>query len=356
MADSWNKYANTAARKHGKPGRETRPKSTTIDIHAHIAIPAAAQYAGPHLDGSEDLLFKFATPATQALNKQQGADRAGVMTPAKLDERLRDMDAMGVDMQLIMCPPNQCYNTVPLEVSVKAAQIVNDGIGEYVAKTPDRFVALGSVPMSDGKEAAKELERIMRKGFKGVQILTNTAGKEISDPSAEPFWAKAEELGAIVLLHPNGFTQAERFSRFYFTNVIGNPLETTVALHYLIFDGVLERYPNLKIVSVHGGGYLGAYSGRIDHAWGARSDAKDKLPKAPTSYLKKIYFDTVVFSPEQLEALVKTFGVDHVLLGTDYPFDMAEYDPLGHVAGVETLDAKAQAAIAGGNAKKLLGL
>ena len=138
--------------------------------------------------------------------------------------------------------------------------------------------------------------------------------------------------------------------------MIGNPLDTTVALHYLIFDGVLERHPNLKILAVHGGGYLGGYSGRIDHAWGARTDVANKLPKPPTEYLKKIYFDTVVFTPHQLEYLVKVFGPDHVLMGTDYPFDMADYDPVGHVVGTESLDAKTVAAICGGNARKLLGL
>ena len=125
--------------------------------------------------------------------------------------------------------------------------------------------------------------------FKGVEILTNVAGKELSDPAFAPFWKKAEELGALVMIHPNGFTQADRLTRFYFNNVIGNPLDTTIALHYLIFDGVLERHPNLKILAVHGGGYLGGYSGRIDHAWGARSDAHGTLPKPPTHYLKKIY-------------------------------------------------------------------
>jgi aminocarboxymuconate-semialdehyde decarboxylase len=355
MAELWSKYADTAARKHGKPGRETRPKSTTIDVHAHITLPKAAQFAAPHLDASADMLGKFASAETREVQKKQGADRAEVMT--QLDQRLKDMDAMGVDMQLIMSPPTQCYYTLPLDAQVKANQLVNEGIAEYVAKKPDRFVALGSVPMVDGNEAAKELERAMRTyGFKGAQILTNIAGKEISNPAHEPFWKKAEELGAVILLHPNGFTEAGRFGNYYFTNVIGNPLDTTIALHYLIFDGVLERYPNLKIISVHGGGYLGGYSGRIDHAWGARSDAHGKLPNPPTSYLKKIWFDTVVFTPHQLEALVKTFGVDKILLGTDYPFDMAEYDPVGHVASVEMLDEKARAAINGGNAKKLLGL
>ncbi|MFL5054411.1 MAG: amidohydrolase family protein, partial [Microvirga sp.] len=201
-----------------------------------------------------------------------------------------------------------------------------------------------------------ELERLMGKlGFKGVQILTNIAGKELSDPAFAPFWARAEALGALVVIHPNGFTHAERLRRFYFNNVIGNPLETTIALHYLIFDGVLERHPDLKILAVHGGGYLGAYWGRIDHAWGTRSDCRADLPNPPTSYLRKVYFDTVVFTPGQLRALVDTFGADHVLMGTDYPFDMMDSDPVGHVMSAGVDDATA-AKIVGGNAKRLLGL
>jgi aminocarboxymuconate-semialdehyde decarboxylase len=246
---------------------------------------------------------------------------------------------------------------VPIQVAARAAQIVNDGIAEYVAGRPDRLAGLGSVPMPDGNEAALELERCVRKlGLKGVQILTNVNGQELSDPAFAPFWQKAEELQALVLLHPLGFTEAKRLSRFSFNNTIGNPLDTTIALHYLIFDGVLERHPGLKILAVHGGGYLAAYSGRIDHSWGARSDAHGDLPQPPTSYLKKIYFDSVVFTPHQLAELVRLYGADHVLMGTDYPFDMADYDPVGHVTAVEGFDAATIAAIAGGNAKRLLGL
>jgi aminocarboxymuconate-semialdehyde decarboxylase len=245
---------------------------------------------------------------------------------------------------------------VPLDIAVQSARMVNDGIAEYVGKKSDRFVALGTVPMPDGVEAAKELERCMTAlKFKGVQILTNVAGRELSDPAFAPFWKKAEEMKALVLLHPLGFTEAQRLSRFYFNNVIGNPFETTLALHYLIFDGVLERHPDLKILAVHGGGYLAAYSGRIDHAWGARADCQASLPKPPTHYLKKIYFDTVVFTAPQLRALIETFGADHVVLGTDYPYDMAEYEPIEHLVSAG-LDGSTVAAIAGLNAEKLLGL
>ena len=349
----WNKYEPTAARKHGKPGRELRPKSVTIDVHSHVGIPRAAEFVKPHLDAQAMPLVRFADAATRALNQKQEGD---IIARAPLDKRLADLDAMGLDMQVIKPPPPQCYYAVPLEIAVKSAQMVNDGVAEFVARKPDRLKGFGTVPMPDGNEAAKELERCVRQhGFKGVQVLTNVNGKELSDPAFAPFWKKAEELGVLVVIHPNGFTHAERFTRFYFNNVIGNPLETTVALHYLIFDGVLERHPNLKILAVHGGGFLGGYSGRIDHAWGARSDSHASLPKPPTEYLKKVFFDTVVFTPIQLEALVKTFGADHVVLGSDFPFDMADFDPIEHVVSTG-FDASTTAAIAGGNAKRILGL
>jgi len=354
-----NRYGPTVARKQGKPGREIRPKSTTIDIHSHVAVPAAAQIAGPHLDLSKIPLANFATDNVKALNAKQEADRRTRITGLDngLDERLRDMDDMGLDMQLVMPPPPQCYFTVPVDIAVKAAQMVNDGLAQYVARKADRFVALGTVPLSDGAEAARELERCMTSlGMKGAEILTNVAGHELSEPQYAPFWQTAEALGALVVIHPNGFTEGRRFTRFYFNNVIGNPLETTIALHYLIFDGVLERHPKLKILAVHGGGYLPAYAGRIDHAWGARSDAHGDLPRPPTSYLRQIYFDTVVFTPHQLAELVRLYGAERIIMGTDYPFDMAEFDPIGHVTAVEGLDAAAVAAIAGGNARKLLGM
>ena len=243
---------------------------------------------------------------------------------------------MGIDIQLVMPPPFQCYYTVPIEISIKATRVLNDGIAEYVARKPDRFVGLGSVPMTDGKEAVAELDRLMRTlGLKGVQVLTNIAGRELSDPDFAPFWAKAEELGALVVIHPNGFTEGERLTRFYFNNIVGNPFETTLALHYLIFDGVLDRHPDLNLLAVHGGGYLGAYSGRIDHAWGARPDCRAGLPHPPSHYLRKVFVDSVVFTPHQLVALIDVFGADHVLIGTDYPYDMAESDPLGHLAGAQ---------------------
>jgi aminocarboxymuconate-semialdehyde decarboxylase len=351
--NQWNKYEPTAARRHGKPGREARPQSITIDVHSHVGVPRAAEFVRTHLAADAMPLVTFSDAATKALNEKQEVD---IRARAPLDTRLADLDAMGIDMQIIKPPPPQCYYAVPVEIAVEAARIVNDGIAEFVARKPDRLKGFGTVPMPDGQEAAKELERCVKQlGFKGVQVLTNVNGRELSDPAFAPFWKNAEELGVLVVIHPNGFTHAQRLTRYYFNNVIGNPLETTIALHYLIFDGVLERHPNLKILAVHGGGYLASYSGRIDHAWGARSDSHGDLPHPPTTYLKRVYFDTVVFTPHQLQELVRLYGVDRILMGTDYPFDMADYDPVGHVCGADFDDATT-AAICGGNTKTLLGL
>lgn len=349
----WNKYAPTAARRHGKPGREARPQSVTVDIHSHVGVPRAAEFVRPHLAADANPLVTFADAATRALNEKQEGD---LKARAPLDKRLADLDAMGIDMQIVKPPPPQCYYAVPVEIAVEAARMVNDGVAEFVARKPDRLKGFGTVPMPDGHEAAKELERCVNQlGFKGVQVLTNVNGRELSDPAFAPFWTKAEALGVLVVIHPNGFTHAQRLTRFYFNNVIGNPLETTIALHYLIFDGVLERHPNLKILAVHGGGYLASYAGRIDHAWGARSDSHGDLPHPPTTYLKRLYFDTVVFTPHQLQELVRLYGADRILMGTDYPFDMADYDPVGHVCDAG-FDAATTSAICGGNARALLKL
>jgi len=354
LPQPWNKYDLTAARRHGRPGCAARPSSVTVDAHSHVAVPAADALVMRHVGASGSALARFATPETRELGQRQTRERLPRMV--ERDLRLGDLDAMGVDVQAIMPPPNPAYYAAPVDVAAAACRLANEGMVAFRDKAPDRFVALGIVPLQDGAAAATELERATSLGLKGVEILTNVNGKELSDEAFAPFWAAAERLGALVVIHPAGFTEAERLTRFYFNNLIGNPFDTTLALHYLIFDGVLERHPGLKILAVHGGGFAAAYAGRMDHGWGARSDAHGSLPQPPTSYLKRIYFDTVVFTTHQLEALVAIFGADRIIMGTDYPYDMAEYDPLGHVMACDGLDADEKAAIAGGNAKQLLGL
>ena len=355
MSEPFNRYNLTRARQHGRPGREIRPKSLTVDMHSHAQVPGAVEVVRGHL--SADPRAEFYTEETRVSGRKQTADRTPYLTD--LDLRMRTLDDMGVDAQVISPAPTQCYYHVPPDIGMKAARVVNEGIAEIARSRADRLpAAMGSVALQAGGEAAAdELEYCVRTlGLKGVEVLAHVRDKELSDPTFEPFWAKAQELGAVVFIHPNSFPRPQRFSKHYFSNVIGNPLDTTMALHWLIFDGVLERYPDLKIIATHGGGYLPTHSGRIDHAWGARSDSRGTLPNPPGFYLKKIYSDTIVFTAHQLGAMVKLFGVDQILLETDYPYDMGEYDPIGHIAAVECLSPSDVAAIAGGNAKRLFGI
>ncbi len=354
MIDRRNRYGRTAARIHDADGLARRPSTTTIDIHAHIVVPAAAAHAQPHVDMSKVPLAHFADAEVKAINAIQDRDRAQIMTT--LDQRLKDLESMGIDIQVICPAPGQCYYSVRPEIAEKAHKLANEGVAEYVARKPDRFIGLGVVTLQEPEIAVKELDAVMGLGHKGVQILTNVNGEELSDSRFYPFFARAEQLGAFIMMHPNGFTQGDRLTHYYLNNTLGNPLETTLALHNLILTGTLARFPDLKLMAVHGGGYLPAYSGRIDHAWGARDDAHGELPLPPTAYLRQVYFDTVVFSYHQLAYLLSVFGPDRILMGTDYPFDMAEYNPIGHIAGVEGMDETTLEALTGGNAARVLGL
>ncbi len=348
-----NRYGPTDAR--ARPEGKNRLETTTVDIHAHVFVPEAAKYMAPHVDMMRIAMVKHANDETRALNMKQEADRGPVaMTDSQ--DRIQVLDTQGIDIQVVAPPPPQCYYQSPVEHAIRGSQMVNDGIAEWVGLEPDRFAGLGTVPLQDPDASVAELERLMKDlNMKGVMILTNVDGEEVAADRFEPFWRKAEELGALIMIHPNGFTEGDRLHEYYFSNVFGNPLETSLALHYLIFNGVMERLPELKVLGVHGGGYLPAYSGRVDHAWGARADCRAGLPKAPTEYLRKMYFDSVVFTHHQLEYLVNTFGSDHIVMGSDYPFDMADYDPVEHIVTSALSDAD-KAAVAGLTAAKLLDL
>lgn len=347
-------YVYTSARPQ-PAGKTRKPDAFTVDIHCHVHIQAAAEVAQPHFRADMEPSALFASELTQQINQRQIADRMPHLTT--VGQRLTDMDRMGIDLQTIIPTPFQAYYWLDPDVGMKAARLVNDGLAEIVDGTPDRFAAFGTVPLQDADMAVAELERGVRTlGLKGFQILTNVNGTEISNPQLDKFWAKAQELDTLIFIHPNGFTTTDRFRDHYFNNVIGNPLETTIAVHRLIFDGVMERYPDLRILLAHGGGYLPAYSGRIDHVWGAREDGRQYIPKPPTSYLRKMWLDTVVFTPHQLGYLIGLYGADKIVMGTDYPYDMGDYDPVGLVDSVDGLDAEGKAAVWGGNARELLRL
>lgn len=349
-----NPYGPTAARPHPAQPKP-RPDTTVIDIHGHLYIDKAQDIAGPHVDMAAQPFVEFSSDASGKIGAKQEQDRFDHLR--SLDQRLADFDAMGIDIHSLLPVPMQSYYWVPAKIAQEACRAVNDGIRDAVKTDPEKFIGFGATPMQDCELAVAEMDYCVNTlGFKGIQVLTNVNGEELASKRLEPFWAKANELGCVIFLHPNGFTEGRRLAKHYFINVIGNPFDTSLAVHHLIFEGVLERYRDLKIVLAHGGGYLAAYSGRIDHAWGARPDCREKTPRPPTEYLKKLYVDSVVFTPHQLKYLVDLFGADRVLLGTDYPYDMAEYDPVGHVLETDGLSAGEIAAVLGGSAKNLLNL
>ncbi|MDB5409421.1 MAG: hypothetical protein JWL84_4333 [Rhodospirillales bacterium] len=325
----------------------------TIDIHAHLFSVAADALTKPHFKPEDETFLVFSNEATREVNRKQ---EATIHERIRLPEpRLADMDARGIDIQVISPSPHQYHYWTEPELGREAARLCNDRIAEVVAQHPDRFVGLGTVPLQAPELAIAELERAVKQlGLRGVEIGTNVGGRELSEPELRPFWAKAQELGIVVFMHPAGTTEGRRLAEHYFVNLIGNPLESTLAVSHLIFGGVLDAYPRLKICVAHGGGYLASYPGRFDHAHQARPDCRLLIKRRPSSYLKKLYFDTLVFTPEQLEHLVRLYGSDHVLLGTDYPFDMGDEDPVGFIAGATRLSSADRAAIMGLNAARLL--
>lgn len=331
------------------------PRHFTLDIHCHVITAEAEKLVQSSVKPDFEPMVRHANEATREVNRQQNEAIRDKIT--SVATRLADMDRLGLDMQAISPAPSQYYYWAEPELGRAAARLVNDRIAEIVGTYPDRFVGMGTVPMQNTEFAVAELERMVRElGLRGVEICTNVAGEELSHERFRPFFAKAQELGILIFMHPNGFTEGRRLADHYFINVIGNPLDSTVAVSHLIFGGVLDAYPRLKICVAHGGGFLPAYSARMDHAHGARPDCRHVIKRRPTSYLKRLYFDTIVFSHDQLDYLVDQYGSDHLLLGSDYPFDMAEPEPVGFIESNKRLKSEDKAAILGRNAARLLKL
>jgi len=342
--------SSTTHRKVVKRGN----KSLAVDLHCHVHTPAADEIAKKS-DKQADVTARYGDPRTIERQKQLRVELDRKLT--SVEQRLADMERMGIDVQAISTSPMQYYYGLDIDLGRQASRTVNQRLAEIVASHPDRFVGLGTVPLQAPEIAVAELEYCMKSlGFRGLEIGTNVGGVELSDSRFEAFFARAEELNAIIFLHPSGFTEPRRLTQHFLTNVIGNPLDTTVALAHIVFGGVLERHPGLKFVAAHGGGYMGHYPARMDHAYKVRPECHDHITRPPSYYMKKIYYDTMVFSHVQLEHLVNLWGAGHVVIGTDYPYDMGYYKPVDFVNKTNALTRAQKAAIIGGNAAKLLGL
>ncbi|HET7364800.1 MAG TPA: amidohydrolase family protein [Burkholderiales bacterium] len=344
-----------AARGGARTTVKKRGRSLTVDIHCHYLNTEAAARVAPLNPAQHEPMARYSNAATREVNLRQVEERGPKLSDIAV--RLKDMDRMGIDVQAVSPAPHQTYYWTEPGMGAELARTVNERLAEVVAQHPDRFVALGTVPLQDASLALAELEHCVRTlGMRGVEINPSVRGMDLTDAklNLDAFFAAVQRLDVVIFMHPIGFTHGERLVNHYFSNVIGNPLETTVAASHLIFDGVLERHPKLKIVLPHAGGYLAHYWARMDHAYQARADTRGQMKRKPSSYLEKFYFDTITFDHGMLAHLIARFGADHVLLGTDYPYDMGMERPLEFIEGVRGLSKAETAAIEGGNAARLL--
>ncbi|HEV2547380.1 MAG TPA: amidohydrolase family protein [Stellaceae bacterium] len=314
----------------------------TIDVHAHCFFREATALIG------EDA--RRLTPSTI-----RGSDAAYLT----IEERLKSMDAQAVDVEVLSINPFWYERERDLAAEIVAIQ--NEKLAELVAAHAERFAAFASLTLQDPALAVRQLETAVKKqGLRGAAIGASVGTASFSDAKFHPIWAKAEELGAVLFIHPRGVPElAERFKgNGWLANTIGNPLETTIALEHLIFAGTLDRFPGLKVIAAHGGGYLPAYAARSDHACYVGEGLCDKdiaLAKRPSEYLKQLHFDSLVFTAEELRHLVAEVGASQVMLGSDNPYPWQGH-PVDHVLATATLSDEEKIAILGGNAARLLGL
>ena len=308
----------------------------TIDVHAHCIVPAAAAVINHPLEAPGLLMHDTST-------------------------RIAAMDAQGIDVEALSINPY--WYRADRDAAAKLIKVQNETLVEFCAASPDRFVAFATAALQHPDLAAEQVEYAVKQlGFRGVGVGGSVAGEELANPRFHPFWAKCEELGVLVFMHPLGTRELEPSGRLngsgLLTNTIGNPLETTIALSHLIFEGTLDRFPGLKICAAHGGGFLPSYANRSDAVIRCFPNRVGPLPKKnPTAYLKdgQLFFDTIVFTPEALRHLIAESGVGQVMIGTDYPFPWTSTE-IDLVLGTPGLTDDQRVAILGGTAARLLGI
>ena len=307
----------------------------TIDVHAHCVVPEALALLGLKLEDQ----------------RGPGMEEVG-------PRRIREMDAQGIDMEALSINP-QWYRAERY-LAAQVVKVQNERLAEFCGLYPDRFVAFASVALQYPDLAVQQLvEAVKKLGLRGAAVGASVAGEEFSDPKFHPFWAKAEELGCLIFIHPQSTPDlAPRLKgNGWLANTIGNPLDTTIALSHLIFEGTLDRFPGLKICSAHGGGYLPSYAARSDKSLRVAPD-KDTgvtLKKKPTEYLRQMYYDTLVFTSEALRHLAAEVGPSQLVIGTDHPIPW-QAKAVDHILGAPGFTDAQRRAMLGGTAAKLLGI
>jgi len=335
-----------------RPSTAVKPPYPTIDIHTHVEVPAAADIAAPLFRPEYDPRMQVQPEESSRYNRELRATQAAQFID--IDTRIADMDLQGIDVQVLAIAPPQYFHWLDDDTGPRVNAMQNDAIAGMVAGAPDRFAGIANLPMDHPEAAVTEMTRAHDElGFNGFEVNADVRGGDLDDRRFDPVWARAEELEMLVILHPHGWTEPRRMDDYYLINLVCMPLASTVAVSRMILGGVWERFPELRMLVVHGGGYLPFYFARTDHGYKVRPEARRHISRPPSEYLHKLYFDTTVFAPSAVEYLADEFGADHVLMGTDYPFDMGPTDPLGFLADAR-LTEEEHALIVGGNAARLL--
>jgi len=327
----------------------------TIDTHTHVLTEETAALLRKEAP-------KVAVTITPVDAESATLDVASVVYRPfprggfDLARRLHDMDAMGVDVQVLSATPQTYLYNQDASLGTTTAAIQNDQIAKLVKQNPQRFMGIATLPMQAPEKAADELKRAMTKlGLRGTMFASNIMGKNLDDPSFEPVWATAEELGAFIFIHPNNVAGADRMKSYYLNNLIGNPLDTTIGAACLYFGGVLDRHPKLTIALAHGGGFTPYQAARWEHGWHVRPEPKKNIAKQPVDIAKRFYYDTILHSAPVLEFMIERVGADHVMLGSDYPFKMGVDDPVSALEALG-LDAATRRRLTRDNAREFLAL
>jgi aminocarboxymuconate-semialdehyde decarboxylase len=324
----------------------------SVDIHAHYYPEEFLHLLGSEgkaFGGSytrQETTFSFATPA-------------GGLGPLPLkfidvQARLLDMDHSGVDVQALSLSVPMVY-WADRQLNARLARAWNDAASTVHRQHPQRFVVLATLPMLEADDAIAELERAAElPGVRGVYMGTNINGLDLDNPRFAPIFARIEQLGLPVFLHPQQTVGGTRLSNYYLSNLLGNPFDTAIAASHLILGGVLDQYPQLHVSLPHAGGALPILVGRLDAGWTSRPETR-RLAQKPSSYLTRFSYDTVSHSGPVLDYLIANVGIDHLVLGSDYCFDMGYEQPVRFVESVG-LGPREKAAVLGVNAARILGL
>jgi aminocarboxymuconate-semialdehyde decarboxylase len=332
------------------PARLAKP---VIDTHGHLLVPQANALAEGHPGEAADAAAERASFSAASIEANRAQIKRVWPQLTSVPRRLADLDAIGVDVQVVGPMPMHRYWAGP-ELAAKLATVINEAIAEHCAAGQGRLIGLGTLPLQHPRLAVREVSRVMGElGLAGISAATNVDGRELADRAFDPVWEAAADLGAVVFIHPWGCSLGSRLGVNFLGNTFGQPAETALALSHLIFGGTLDRHPALKLLAAHGGGFLPTYIGRSDHAWENRPDARGCAHR-PSEYLRRIWYDALVYTPEALRHLVEVVGADKVVLGTDYPFDMGVTDPVER-ATAAGLPAADLTAILSGNASFLFG-